>query len=795
MQKHRMDVCGLLETKLLPFRVVALHKLRLKHWKYFTNVDTTGTARIVVFYNPTTVKLNLLASSAQSLHFSVTSLISQVNFMLTFVYGFNTIVARRLLWGELRQYSSISPWMVLGDFNSVLSSADKHNGEAVSLYEITDFRACCSDLGLHDVNFTGCHFSWTNGSVWSKLDRVMINPTWSSLHHSTHVHFSPPGAFTDHSPAAVRLGPLEQGRRCFKFFDMWASHADFTSLVSSHWPSHVYGTPMYILCRRLKLLKVHLKELNRLHFSHISERVARLESDLEQHQYALHQDMDNQLLHAHDSLLRSKLSTLKFAEKQFFSQKTKCTFLQHSDRGSNNSLQQVGDEFVAYYQQLLGTSNATTPIDSAVISCGPCLPSSSFDFLLAPVTHEDIRKAVFSISNDKAPGPDGYSSFFYKQAWSVVGGDFCSAVQDFFHSGNLLKQVNHSIISLVPKAVNTSSPSDFRPISCCNVIYKVIAKILAGRLAHVLKEIVSPMQNAFLGGRFMSDNINLVQELLRQYGRKRSSPRCLLKVDFKKAFDSVQWGFVENLLCHLGFPTKFVGLVMQCVSTASFSVAVNGDIHGFFLGKRGVRQGDPLSPYIFICCMEYFSRMLKLATQQDGFPHPSSSPLWKAIISVRDFISQSCGDSDESISLMSRWSSAVGPFLSHAYNFFRPPANGAEIKTGSYDASLVLFFSALASVFGCAWGRLCSCLSPKLIAGHATVDWCSPYSLAGFHLTLMAGVTSAQCKLLLSPARFGSSYACMEKLMHAWFLREVGSWWGRGLAIWFFGAVLLLVSS
>ena len=92
---------------------------------------------------------------------------------------------------------------------------------------------------------------------------------------------------------------------------------------------------------------------------------------------------------------------------------------------------------------------------------------------------------------------------------------------------------------MVPKSANGSSPSDYKPISCCNVIYKVIAKILVGRLAHALKDIVRPMQNAFLGGRFMSDNINLVQELLRHYGRKRSSPRCLLKVDFKKAFDSV----------------------------------------------------------------------------------------------------------------------------------------------------------------------------------------------------------------------------------------------------------------
>jgi hypothetical protein len=197
----------------------------------------------MVFCNPATVKLDLLASSAQAIHFSVTSLISQYNFMLTFVYGFNTISARRSLWGELRRWNSNSPWMVLGDFNSVLSSADKHNGAAVSLYETSDFRDCCFDLGLHDVNFTGCHFSWTNGSVWSKLDRVMINPSWSSLNQLTHVHFGPPGAFSDHSPAAVRLGPFEQGRRCFNFFNMWASHVQFLSLVSSHWFSPYMAPP------------------------------------------------------------------------------------------------------------------------------------------------------------------------------------------------------------------------------------------------------------------------------------------------------------------------------------------------------------------------------------------------------------------------------------------------------------------------------------------------------------------------------------------------------------------------
>jgi len=239
--------------------------------------------------------------------------------------------------------------------------------------------------------------------------------------------------------------------------------------------------------------------------------------------------------------------------------------------------------------------------------------------LLAPVTNELIQQTLFSIDNDKAPGPDGFSSLFFKRAWGIVGGDFCAAIKDFFASGKMLKQVNHSIIFLVPKSTTTNSAADFRPISCCNVIYKVISKILAGRMAHVLGDIINPTQNAFLGVRKMADNIHLMQELLRHYGRKRSSPKCIIKIDFRKAFDTIQWSFLRTVLLLLGFPNHFIFLIMQCVETASYSVSVNGDLFGFFNGKYGVRQGDPLSPYLFLACMEYFSRMLTLSTQQTTF--------------------------------------------------------------------------------------------------------------------------------------------------------------------------------
>ncbi|KAJ6881012.1 hypothetical protein NC652_034125 [Populus alba x Populus x berolinensis] len=292
MKKHKMDVCGLLKTKLLPSKVASFQKFRLRHWQQLSNANVANTARIVVFWNPSTVKVDLLSSSAQAVHLSISCLISHISFKATFVYGFNTITARRSLWEDLRSWNSNSPWMVLGDFNSMLSSVDKHNGAAVSSYETSNFRDCYSALGLHDANFTGCHFSWTNGSVWCKLDRVLINPAWFSLQHLTHVHFDPRGAFTDHSPAIVRFAPYVQGRRNFKFFNMWALHDQFLETVSSCWSSSVYGTPMYILCRKLKLLKGPLKELNRLHFSHISERVSRIESKLEHLQVSFQLDRE-----------------------------------------------------------------------------------------------------------------------------------------------------------------------------------------------------------------------------------------------------------------------------------------------------------------------------------------------------------------------------------------------------------------------------------------------------------------------------------------------------------------------
>ncbi|KAL2228512.1 UNVERIFIED_CONTAM: hypothetical protein Sindi_1830900 [Sesamum indicum] len=177
-----------------------------------------------------------------------------------------------------------------------------------------------------------------------------------------------------------------------------------------------------------------------------------------------------------------------------------------------------------------------------------CITDEEANHLLLPFSPNDVKQAVFDIAEDKAPGPNGYSSGFFKAAWPVVGEEVTRAVLDFFSTEKILKQVNSTILALIPKVHTPMSVNDFRPISCCNVLYKIIAKLLVQRLGVLLDKIVSPCQTAFISGRIIGDNIMLAQELFSGYNQKRLPPRCALKVDIRKAYDTVESDFLLVVL-------------------------------------------------------------------------------------------------------------------------------------------------------------------------------------------------------------------------------------------------------
>ncbi|KAK4392724.1 hypothetical protein Sango_2050200 [Sesamum angolense] len=339
-------------------------------------------------------------------------------------------------------------------------------------------------------------------------------------------------------------------------------HPNFIPTVEERWGLNMEGTPQFRLCRKLKALKSSLKASNaQTHLESYPRDVA-----------------------VRDSLgdLRKKATFLTEAERHFYYQKAKIHFLKQGDRNTKffhdmvkrnaarnstlaitkadgsiiSSAPDIAQEFIEFYTSLLGIKDQTLPIDDGVFHWGPC----------------SLRSL-----------PRTFVGQSHRQR----------AVMDFFRSGRMLRQLNHTIIALVPKSEHSPSVADYRSISCCNVIYKVITKIIADRLSPALEQLIDSSQAAFVGGRNITDNIFLAQEMVRQYSRKRISPHFTINIDLQKAFDSVSWTFLSRVPHGYSFPQLFISWIMECVSITSFLVVLNGSLHRHFPGKKCLSDSQP----------------------------------------------------------------------------------------------------------------------------------------------------------------------------------------------------------
>ncbi|XP_011101229.1 uncharacterized protein LOC105179325 [Sesamum indicum] len=348
--------------------------------------------------------------------------------IITVVYGASEVIDRRNLWTALEtlsQQCSDIPWMVGGDFNAVrdLNEVCGISGDIRMATE--EFNAGILEAGLIPLPMQGEWFTWHNcstsmRSLWKRLGRILINDRWLARFPSAYYHSLTPRT-SDHSPLVLH-GDIQQHNGGMFRFDNYLAHSpEFIHNVQNIWHHEIVGIPMYAVTRKLKALKPVFR-LQRRNKGDLTMNVQLAKGFLDEAQ----------------QLRRVRRRILQINDENGFT---------HTDLG------EIAHEFVSYYQNLLGGTRRRLSVDIRYLRpwARHCITDEEANQLLLPISADDVKQAMFDIADDKAPGPDGYSSRFFKAAWPVVGEEVTRAVLDFFSTGKLLKQVNSTILALIPK--------------------------------------------------------------------------------------------------------------------------------------------------------------------------------------------------------------------------------------------------------------------------------------------------------------------------------------------------------
>ncbi|GKA59322.1 RNA-directed DNA polymerase, eukaryota, reverse transcriptase zinc-binding domain protein [Tanacetum coccineum] len=398
-------------------------------WDWVSNsVDSKKGCRIAVGWDPAVFRPMLISQTSQVMHFLVKRNMDNKEIYVSFVYGEINAMGRRELWKNLKDFNNIAgnfPWVLLGDFNVILSYNENSRGIRINNMGVYEFRDCVEFLNIEDVKITGLFFTWIqkrrdpNNGILKKLDRVMGNGKFVDAYVNAFANFLPFGV-SDHSPAVLVFPEVKSRKnRAFRFLNYLTEKKEFITTVRDNWNVDIKGYAMFILAKRLKLLKKHMRDLNKKN-GDVCEKVKSLKVELDRVQEALSNDPSSVHFREEELVYAEAYRKAVSDEELLLKQKSKIQWLKEGDFNS------------AYFHNIVkgrkffGKCDVVYPIEDHENLFTNKLDPETAEELVRPVSDDEIKKALFDIEDNKASGLDGYTSKFFKSAWSVVGKDTCS---------------------------------------------------------------------------------------------------------------------------------------------------------------------------------------------------------------------------------------------------------------------------------------------------------------------------------------------------------------------------------
>ena len=334
--------------------------------------------------------------------------------------------------------------------------------------------------------------------------------------------------------------------------------------------------------------------------------------------------------------LKSRLNAKNFGDRNtsFFHVTTVVRCHRNKIRGIKDSVGnwilndlEIKDHIKAGFQKLYSTKSLFSPIASDVseFACNYISKEDNARIDIE-VSNEEIRDGLWSLKAFKAFSLNGPHAGFFQHFWANVKNSVCKEIKEAFTNGIIPSYLNETLVTLIPKCQSPETLNNYRPISLCNSVYKIISKINVALIRPLLANLISPVQSAFVPGRRGIDNVLIAQELFHSLDRKKGKMGYMeVKLDLERAYDRLEWNFIHKVLQAFHFPPKLIQVIMSCILSTNISILVNGRMLESFEPSRGIRQGDPLSLYIFILCMEYLSHLIEQKCVEGAWIHFKAS--------------------------------------------------------------------------------------------------------------------------------------------------------------------------